>query len=327
MDTARILEKMAQFPEAMIASPLARIPLLDWSGPEFLQFYIVALVVAAAWSGLRRRRALERYALPDAPALEDPYEIACLAGGGPRLVQLVVARLLDLKLIGWNRKFSGPRLVALPDSGTSGLSRPELDLLAAVRGAGAKGLKVRDSSAALGSAVQAAEVRLALRGLRPTADERSSARRRAVLPLVVLGVIGFVKLLIGLARERPVFFLLLLLILTLVIGVSLMNGGRLLTSTGEQALDRLRQRNRDLIRLRRTDLYQPSDLMLGVALFGPACLAGFQDFPVDARSLQSEFTGSAGGGGGGDGCGTTSSGCSSGGSSGGGGCGGCGGGD
>lgn len=321
---------MAQFSQVMIPSSSAQIPLIDWSGPEFLLFYIVALVIAVIWTGVQKGRALERYALPDGPPPEDPYEIACLAGGQTRLVQLAVARLLDLKLIGWNKKFGGPRLVALPDPGTSGLSVAELDLLVAIRSAGSKGMKARESGGALANAIQAAEVRLATRGLRPTAAERASAQRGAVLPLVILGVIGLVKLLVGLARERPVLFLVLLLFLTLVIGISMASGGRLLTSTGELALARLRQRHRDLHRLRRSDSYQSGDLMLGVALFGPTCLAGFQDFPVDPKSLQSEIAGSASGGGG---CGATSSGCSSGGSSGGdsggggggGGCGGCGG--
>ncbi len=61
------------------------INIFDWKGSEFLWFYGVAFLVAAAWSVSRRFRANEKFALPGAQdvCLTDPYEMAFLAGGAP----------------------------------------------------------------------------------------------------------------------------------------------------------------------------------------------------------------------------------------------------
>ncbi len=74
----------------ILLNTLAEIPVLDWKGAEFLMFFLVSLLITGLWSWLRARRAMENFIVPDrgtAP-LADPSEIAYLAGGPQRVVQL-----------------------------------------------------------------------------------------------------------------------------------------------------------------------------------------------------------------------------------------------
>lgn len=316
----------------------AAIPLLDWNGPEFLAFYVIALIVLTAWCRWKAGRALGRFDNPrDCPDADDPYEAAFLSAGPGRVVQLAVVRLLQQGAVQWKPGLLGARLVAAGGEVPAGVSPAERDLLAQVVAAGAKGLPVRNASRWVTPAMRAIEVGLATRGLRPTREERSGAAVLSVMPMIALGLIGIVKVFIGIGRDKPVLFLVLLLVLTVILIVVVAKAVPRLTTSGESLLAKLRARNE----AERRVISSPGEGGLGLvsnslALFGPSALAAVPVFAAihgDIEKLHAKSSAAAAGGCtsgcGASGCGGgggSSGGGDGGGGCGGGGCGGCGGG-
>lgn len=302
----------------------ASIPVLDWHGPAFLIFYAVAFVMAVVISLARSASIRKRFEV-SAPIMEltDPYDAAYLAGGPPRVIQLAVARLLKLGLVDWKSSWTGGRLIATgaPEP-TGGLRSIEVSILTRALGE-RKGLVLTEIGRGLSSKFSAIEARLASAGLRPTGSEIQGQGIKVVLPMFLVMVLGGLKLLIGISRDKPVGFLVVSLVVSLVI--LLIIGSRhsrrtgLLTPAGHQTLEHLRTRQ--------TTVADPGleAWSMGVALMGPMVMTGLlqhQDIVAQLKALQQN---SSGGGGCGTSSGCGSSGCGSG--CGGGGCGGCGGGD
>jgi uncharacterized membrane protein YgcG len=161
------------------------------------------------------------------------------------------------------------------------------------------------------------------------ADAGVRARRamEAGVALVVLVVVAGIKVAMGLARNRPVSFLVILAIAFCVVTVVLIRGAR--TVRGDRILAdlrtlfyALRQRANDLRPYTSTN-----ELALLMAVFGLSAVPAMA-FPF-GRAFRSETMSSSSSCGSGSACGSSSSGssCGGGGSScggGGGGCGGCG---
>ena len=310
----------------------ASIPILDWQGPEFLVFYMFSLTGALLWSLHLKKKAAKRFesAAPPSP-FTDPFEIAFLAGGVPRVCQLAVARVLKLKLAKWEKHWSGDRLIPNnPSTSAADLHPVEVVLHNALL-AKPKGIALKDLPALCSPACRALESRLARLGLRPTASETNLAARRSVLPLVAVLCLGILKLLIGLSRHKPIGILFFFLIGTLIAILFLKQSlaGKRLTSCGTDLLGKLRMEQANQLRRKKS---QPDFALwsTGIALAGTYAMTGLAGGDLIAASLnqhlgQRAISGSGDGGssgGGSSGCG--SSGC---GSSCGGGCGGCGGGD
>jgi uncharacterized protein (TIGR04222 family) len=148
-------------------------------------------------------------------------------------------------------------------------------------------------------------------GLLTGSGQALKVRLMAVIPMVLILLLGLYRLQAGRALGEPVGILAVLMVAgVVVIGWRLLSGIRR-TREGERALREARQEN---VRLKRAPT-QP-EMALGVAIFGTAVLAGTPYDPLHAmRHGGGGDAGYAGGGDGGDG----GSGC------GGGGCGGCGG--
>lgn len=314
---------------------IAEVPLLDWTGPRFLGFYVVALLVVTVWCWRRARKSLGRYERQDVPVdAVDDYESAYLAAGPPRVAQVAVTTLLFRGWVTWKPAMFGARLVAAEPPGSVLLPMAEKELLDQVNQAGTKGLAVKNAPRAVAPALRGIEVSLATKGLRPTTEERGSAGWVSVMPLIALGVLGLLKLVIGIARDKPVMFLVMLLFLTLIVTCVVYAQVPRLTAAGEALLAHLRGRNEAARRTSsQPDEWSPELVPGSVALFGPVVLASMPLFaPIhgELESLHAKAAAASG-----SGC---SSGCSSSGSSGGdgggggsgcggGGCGGCGGGD
>ncbi len=327
----------------MNAFYLAAIPLLDWSGPEFLAFYVTALVTIGIWCRFRVIESVKAFDHPGADAEPraqelDPFEIAFLSAGAPRMVQLVITRLIHAGILEWRKEpksNSTPHLVAqlTPRAARHAALHPvEETLLAKVLAAGSKGLPVREAAQGITGEVRAIEVALAAMGLRPTSEERSRAAMNCLLPLGLLLIAGIAKLFIGISRDKPVIFLAGLLLVTVLVLFALPSSAPRLTDSGKRLLDALRGENE----LTRSSKSRPTQLgenlpllSSSVALFGPMILAPLplyaaihQDLDrIHKRSATNGSTGCSSGctpgcGGGGDGGG---GGCGSG-------CGGCGGG-
>jgi len=304
----------------MTDSPAA-IPILDWNGSAFLGFYLIALVIAVFWSQLRGKRALRKHGRAGVPDLVDPYEIAYLAAGPPRVAQLAIVRLLQQGLVTWKDTWFSPKIVCQQQGATKSLL--EREILSAVHKKGASGLPVKNIPGVIHAQLRPLEARLAMLGYRPTSDERGTARFLAVMPLVFLMIFGCIKLALGLSRDKPVLFLIVLLAVTLIAAIVVARSVGKLTPTGEAFLQRSRL---DHERRREESAPELEPLSNNVALFGTAALIGmplFSDIRTDLDRHLSQAASSQAASGCSSGCGTTSSGC--GGDSGGGGCGGCGG--
>lgn len=300
----------------------ASIPLFDWDGPSFLGFYAVAFVVALIWSLRRRSQANACFGLPGAAhvALNDPYEIAFLAGGVPRCTQVALVKLMVSGAVAVRRTriLGNARLVAVaavaPDA-----NQAERALYHSIRSRGEKGLPLEGICQSVAPALSGVEARLAKLGLRPTSSETAGRGFRVVMPLMGLILIGVVKVVIGLSRDKPVWFLVIFLFITLMVAVMVASTRKKLTPQGEELLLRMRAERGSF----RGGL---EATLCTVALGGIAAAAGDPLLAGLDATVRNEISkvGLAGGSGGdASGCGT--SGCGSSGC--GGGCGGCGGGD
>lgn len=302
----------------------------DWDGPAFLAFYAICLMIALIWSSKLGARVMKRFDVSGEPTLHDPYEVAYLSGGASRVAQLAVVRLIAAGKVRWEKKMFGDRLILAGDSSQSGLKTAEKAILDAIRSRGDKGLKAAEAGLQVGPAVQALEIRLAKLGLRPTASEKATAAISKSWPVALLLVLGVIKLLVGLSRDKPVAFLVVALFVTLILVFVMGRTGGYLTPAGVNLLGKLRLQHQDRRRMRVSSAAEDmAGVSLGLALFGASSLsavAGMEHLQKDLAKQVGPGGGDGGGGGcgagGTSGCGT--SGCSSG--CGGGGCGGCGGG-
>lgn len=311
----------------------AAIPIFDWSGPAFLLFYVAAFLAAAIWSSIRSERLAKRFeGAPNPRTLTDPFDIAFLAGGAPRVVQLAVARLLKLELITWRKGWTGEYLVSTGEPIRESLHPVESALI--TRLLGSKEISVREAFTCCRSRAMEIENRLAAAGLRPTTAEKSRAGWQAIRPMLLLMAVGLIKLCIGLFRDKPVAFLVVALVFTFIVTMAMMqtllNRAGILTKAGRDMLAELRT---DQATASRESGFMPELPLwsMGVALAGAYAITGIADADAIANSLNRHLSrptngGDSSAGGCGSSCGTSgcSSGCGS--SCGGGGCGGCGGG-
>ena len=271
---------------------------LDWDGPTFLVFYVLALIAAIplAW-------ILGRIARPGGRVqhLSEADSLAYLAGGGGRFAEGVTSRLMAsgaIEVEGNSFRRGAGEAMAASDRAVLGLRSP---------------FGWKDIVAALQPEAASLERRLVAGGLMLDSGERRRLALIATSPFLLLLLIGGLKLIVGLSRGAPVFFLVFLLFFTFIITVIRWGMISNQTSAGRTALKDARSKHD---RLKRAPTARETDL--AVALFGTTVLAGsayaaFHQLRTPADS----------GGWGGDS--SSSSGCSSdsGGSSG---CGGCGGG-
>jgi hypothetical protein len=180
------------------------------------------------------------------------------------------------------------------------------------------------------SKVQAAAGRigdgLVAEGLLAGPAERAQARL-ATVPLLVLLAIGVVRLAAGLQNHRPVWFLVIAMVVVAVVTAVLWWRRPGLLRAGTAAVEAARTRNAHLNPAMSPSwtTYGAEGAAVGVALFGAAALTGVDPLFAEEAELARQL-----GSGSGSGSGTPSTSCagasSCGSSSGGGGGGGCGGG-
>ena len=308
----------------MLFTVIGEVPVLDWKGPEFLGFYVVCYIAALVWAIWHRRRKFSKFTVPqaDLSSLADPYEAAYLAGGVPRCAQLAVVRLIERGDVEWKSSWGRPKLMVKGASHPA-MTEIESEIFKKVVGKRKGGLSLSEIPMIVAARVSGIESRLAIMGLRPTSDERAGIKVGGIAPLILLLILGGVKLLIGLDREKPVILLVMCMVATFVTIIILLNHRKFLTPAGEEVLAGMRQR---LVGTEKNS----ANLSQTVALMGVAGVFGYSHLLAMDDGMRRELTGmshSPTNGGGSGGC---SSGCSSGcggggGDGGGGGCGGCGG--
>jgi len=322
----------------------AAIPIVDWNGPSFLAFYVIAYVLAVAFTLYLGRLRMNRFNAVGLPAEpDDPYEIAYLAGGLPRAIKLAVGRLIRLELVTWSRHWYGDRLAPRPGGQYGELHPLEAEIYARILKSGEKGLPVRELAFGCAFTMAGTERRLASAGLRPTARELHESVLPCLWPLPLLLVAGFIKMFIGISRHRPVGFLMIAMGVTFVsifvMAMIISKRGSRVTPAGRDVLGQLQARHSS--GPHEADPMNLNAWSLGLALAGTCAMTGIPNFDSSFAAMErhsvfsrTAATGSSGCGSsgcsagsgcsGGSGCGGGSSGC--GGSSCGSGCGGCGGG-
>jgi uncharacterized protein (TIGR04222 family) len=312
---------------------------LDMPGPEFLTFYVVLFLAAVAGAACLRwlLRQPGDAPLPEALALS-PYEVAYLSGGEEQVVNAAIARLVHedaLAVDSINRK-----LTARGDGPPTDASELERAVYSAVKGDAAE--TVAAVRAAAASKLAPVRRRVYELGLLVLDDQAEIARFLPLFLVLLVPLFGVVKIFVGISRDRPVLFLVMLCIISVIVAVlgfgrSVHRGRR-----GDRALAQLRADNSALEYqiARRADELSGDDLVLAVGLFGIGVLAGaggpLGRLPSALRAPSPLSTTAASTSNSSSGCGffpswTSSCGgassCGGGGSScGGGGCGGCGGG-
>lgn len=276
--------------------------LLDLPGPQFLKLYLL-LLVAAFVLGIIIPRLMRPAGKGSAIAHDD--EMAVLAGGETRLAEAVTARLLASGSIAFE---SGGRIaIQRQDNARSPAERAVLSLSSPATW--------EQIAAAMKAEAATIGERLCRHGLMLSQAEVSRARLFQTAPYLLLMAFGAIKLWLGIARDKPVGFLIGLLVVTAI--AAMIRYGKVERRT-KAGIDAVKAARTGADRLRRAPAGHESGR--AVALFGTGVLAGSALSELhDLRASSSSSSGSSG-------CSSdSSSGCSS--DSGGGGCGGCGGGD
>jgi uncharacterized protein (TIGR04222 family) len=269
----------------------------DWTGGPFLILYI-GLLVTVVISGM----LIPAWQLPEGrrQKVSDPDQLAFLAGGKARFADSIVARLLAGRALVMNGK---DKLDVRMRNGASAAENSVLALTAP--------LDWSRIERTLRPTADSLNQRLQRSGLMLTSGERANLRYWALLPYLTLLMFGATKWFIGEARDRPIGFLTVLLIVTAILALVRALTIPKLTGAGIAALGDARE---EANRVRRAPL--AGEMGLAVALFGTTVLMGSE---LDAFHKMRAASGGDGSSSGGDGGGGDGGGC------GGGGCGGCGG--
>jgi len=295
--------------------------IFDLRGPDFLGFFFwFALVMFIGAFVLRRILISGVRAGPlDRDGL-DAYDLAFLAGRQKRATDAAIVALMKRHLIAVTDS-GNVQLLQQPEA--LGLHPVELSLVDNL--AVNKSLHLHTFRIQAGSVLAGIQEKLEGQSL---IFKPSQARLTQMLPLfaaLAVPMMGLIKIMVGISRDKPVMFLVLGSIATLVGAIALFARVPFRTGAGEALLKKMRLENRTL-RTRCNAAGAPDfALPMAVALFGMAPLAGTPYAPVrkqlapaggDSGSFWSTSGSSCGGS---SGCGGGGSGCG-----GGGGCGGCG---
>ncbi len=310
---------------------------MNFTGPEFLTFYISLVVMGialAAW--LRFSLCLVSTNTKQQPDL-NTYEIAFLAGGNDRLIMAAIASLVKqgyVEVLKEKSPFGRTqsklvvtgKIDAIADPVEKAVAQDILATDGAIEQVFQKSKVMKDSIRS----------RLEQLGLFLSDAQAFKAQIYPSLIVVILLGIGLCKMAVGISRDKPVGLLLICIFGLLVLGARFFVKPQCKRSRyGEIIFNDLTNRLQHLKTANSSD----SELVLAVALFGATVLMAdmaLADLYQMLTPIAAASSGSGGGSGGSDGgsggsdggsggCGG-SSGSDGGGSGGCGGCGGCGGG-
>lgn len=297
----------------------------DLPGPQFLVFYGVsfaaALVMAILW---RRSLRGPRDELSAQELDLSPYEVAYLAGGGERVVEAILGRLVHEKALKLGH--ISRELIAVADQPPSDLSSLERTVYDSALAEKEDAVRVLHGQAE--QLMGSLRPRLEHLGLLLTEDQARAARWLPTGLVLLVPLLGVIKIGVGVSRGRPVLFLVLACIASVIAAFAFFGRSVRRSRRGDRALARLREDNAaiEFQAGRRATELSGQDLALALGLFGTGILvagplkhveAAFKaPVPSGGRHESGSASCGAAGCGGGGGCG---GGC------GGGGCGGCGG--
>ncbi|HEX8339937.1 MAG TPA: TIGR04222 domain-containing membrane protein [Tepidisphaeraceae bacterium] len=289
---------------------------LDFYGPQFLRFYGGLYVAALAASLVVRAVVRRSGAVATNDPHLDPYETAFLAGGGARVALVGISRLIDRGAV---RASNGSIIVEQAVIGHSpGVPAVERAVLASPGSTSFRQLRQ-----GLVASCETIRQTLESQGLLVAAAAVFFWRLVTWAGFGLILGLGVTKFAIGLSRDKPVSFLIVAGIVTVLTLAALLKTAPFRTLAGDRLLMGLKNaRPNRRSRAASATMAGPSTVAemagLSVALYGMEALSHHPQY----RQLQT-MTGPTGNSSGS----ACSSGCGGGGSScGGGGCGGCGGG-
>jgi len=182
-------------------------------GPEFLLFYFCfSLAVIGAIILLRRRAESGGSPRID---LGDPYLIAYLRGGEDEALRVAVVSLVDRGMLVKDGDLIRRADHVTVDMASRPIERAVLELFITADN-GASVLKDKN----LKPVFQPYQDTLERAGLLPDGATRGARLKRLMLGLAALGIVGVIKIQIGLSLERPVGFLVVMMIVAIVIAAA-----------------------------------------------------------------------------------------------------------
>lgn len=291
----------------------------EMHGPEFLGFYFVLFIVALVGAIYLRStlRLPNDEPTPDMLKL-DPYEIAYLAGGADRAVNAAIACLVHR---GHLKASASERKLSIADRAPSSPHALENSIYLAI---GPDGEKVETVRERVSRRCDEIADKLKERDLLCNDSNALIGQALPILLMLAVAVVGVIKIYIGLSRNRPVTFLVIATVVTVIVAFAGFARRPQRSHRGDSALDQLKEDNSALeyTASQRADALAGDDFALAVGLFGMGVLSGgpLADLQFALRPPPAAV-------GSGSSCSSGSScgGSSCGGGCGGGGCGGCGG--
>jgi uncharacterized protein (TIGR04222 family) len=304
---------------------------LDLRGPEFLRFYLAVLAVVLVAAGVLRRSL--RHPGGDLPPGRrpqlHPLEVAYLSGGARGIIDAAIAGLVQRRHLGVDKIRRTLTVGMAPDRATP-LEEAVWEAVDAKAG------NVSQVRRAVSDMTRSATSRLQSLGLVVTDSQAAGARLLPALLVLAVMLLGVAKIVVGVERNRPVGFLVMLSAIPLVAMIFFIASVPVRTRRGDAVLARMKRQNAALqaTAARAPNSLAGDDLSLAFALFGAGIFAWGPMADLRQTLAPPREGGSGCGGGsscgggscGGATCGGGGGGCEGGGGCGGGGCGGCGGG-
>jgi uncharacterized protein (TIGR04222 family) len=308
---------------------------LNFNGPTFLSFFTVLLFVGIVVQVLVRTLLLAPLARPSQtgkpPQPLSLYELAYLRGQALAVGQVGIIELLNQRLIEPDLQTGRFRAIGIVDRRSANLlpEVPATLLRACQSGAGLKPGAIRKE---ISFAAERLRDNLEQLGLVHSSVTRFGTAGTSALVFGSLLVLGMSKLLVGLERDKPVGFLILMLVAALLLAI-LMGCTKHLNSAGQKRLEETRNELGKETPMKspnpRSDspLMDPSSVaVMSIAVLGLSATGSTFFLDADSRRLLDQAQKSAATSG--TGCGATGCGGGDGGGGGGGcgggGCGGCG---
>jgi uncharacterized protein (TIGR04222 family) len=289
---------------------------MNFTGPEFLTFYISLVVMGialAAW--LRFSLCLVSANTKQQPDL-NTYEIAFLAGGNHRMIMAAITSLVKqgyVEVLKEGKLVVTGKIDPIADPVEKAVAQDILATDGAIE-------QVFQNSTGMKDSIRS---RLEQLGLFLSDAQAFKAQIYPSMIVVILLGIGFCKMAVGISRDKPVGLLLICIFGLLVLGARFFVKPQR-SRYGEIIFNDLTNRLQPLKTANSSD----SELVLAVALFGATVLMADMALADLYQMLTPTAAASSGSDGSSDGGSGGSDGSSDGGSGGGcGGCGGCGGGD
>jgi uncharacterized protein (TIGR04222 family) len=301
---------------------------LNLPGPQFLFVYIVLMIAAAILARWIKRRLVSPPWSNAQHINVDAYEAAYLRGGANEAIDTGIAVLVQKQLLKVSKATRTIKTAAPLPAGTHWFEKA---IHQAVGSSGHTINEIRRSPIIAANTAQLAD-RLQQWELIPSGHRWLKARLLSALVMLAVVVLGVTKVNIGLTRNRPIGFLIILVIIAGFMTLSIFKSRPARTQLGDLALKQLQDESAALqmAARRQPDRLNGPDVALAIGLFGVSALAFADNDWTDMRAALRPPPSASGGSsssscGSGSSCSSSSCGSSCGGGCGGG-CGGCGGG-